>query len=384
MAKNNLLESKLNNRFYYPSLDGLRFFAFLVVFFHHSLQNIHSDHMLINFFLIIIQKNGWVGVDLFFVLSGFLITTLLLKERSTLGKFSLINFWIRRSLRIWPLYYLALLFGFFVGPIFFPNPLINHSRVWEELPWYLVFLGNWKVSLDGYSQYAQISHLWTISLEEQFYLLWPVILIFIKGFKSSFAAGIIILSISIFSRFILASWGVQHPGIYTNTLARIDTLTIGALLALFYFYSPAIFSKIKMFSSFPMIILILSALAVYLYRIYLFDPSQTINIVMGFLIIALFMSYLVFMALQKNTKINKLLAIKMFVWLGKISYGLYIWHILALEITDHLITNPNMRYISILLSFIITVILGYLSYRFYESKFLIIKDRFSLIRTRPV
>src|SRR5437868_2879263 len=100
------------NRFYYPSLDGLRFFAFLLVFLHHSLLDWTSPNPLINFFLIAIEKNGWLGVDLFFVLSGFLITTLLLKERSDNGNYSLKNFWIRRALRIWPLYYLALIFGF--------------------------------------------------------------------------------------------------------------------------------------------------------------------------------------------------------------------------------------------------------------------------------
>src|SRR5688500_5665020 len=116
MSLNETPFNPLGKDSYFPAVDGLRFFAFFIVFLHHTLLNISSTNPLLNGFLVIIQKNGWVGVDLFFVLSGFLITMLLLKERQKFGRYSLRNFWIRRSLRIWPLYFLGLLFGFFIFP----------------------------------------------------------------------------------------------------------------------------------------------------------------------------------------------------------------------------------------------------------------------------
>ena len=168
----------VNTKIYYPALDGLRFFAFFIVFLHHFYFNQSSNNPVINYFLVVINKNGWIGVDLFFILSGFLITTLLLKERGKFGKYSLKNFWIRRSLRIWPLYYLALLVGFFVLPFFytkffnadFTGPF-QKFQLETQLYWYLAFLGNWSVVFNKYSTFPNTAHLWTISLEEQFYFI---------------------------------------------------------------------------------------------------------------------------------------------------------------------------------------------------------------------
>src|SRR5579872_3871567 len=100
MSKKTTPVNPANKRLYFPALDGLRFLAFLLVFLHHSIFY-SSPNLVLNFFLIAIEKNGWLGVDLFFILSGFLITTLLLKERQEFGKYNLKSFWIRRALRIW-------------------------------------------------------------------------------------------------------------------------------------------------------------------------------------------------------------------------------------------------------------------------------------------
>src|SRR5579884_1110409 len=225
--------------FYYPTLDGLRFFAFFLVFLHHAFEGWSSPNPVLNFFLIALEKNGWAGVDLFFVLSGFLITALLVKERQEFGSFSLKNFWIRRSLRIWPLYYLALIMGFFIIPFIHTHifgitpPNININLILkEQTPFYFTLLGNWAVVLYNYPPFTNIAHLWTISLEEQFYLLWPLVLFFTKNFKKSFIAGLILILLAMAFRFYLALHGVRHPGIYVDTFARMDTLVLGSLAAL--------------------------------------------------------------------------------------------------------------------------------------------------------
>lgn len=374
-------------QYYYPSLDGLRFFAFFIVFLHHVLINIHSENLIINFFLVVIQKNGWVGVDLFFVLSGFLITTLLLKERAKYGKYSLKNFWIRRSLRIWPLYYLALMVGFFVFP-FIPLPgfysldsYLLHIK--EQLPFYLLFLGNWHVSFFGYSNFSTISHLWTISLEEQFYLLWPIILLFINSLKKAYLWVFIIVFFSLFFRFIFALLGTQHPGIYTNTIARIDTLTMGGLLALLNFYNPYFLSKVRRFTKPPFQILVFSTLLIILYKFYFFNPGMVFQVVFGYFIITLFMSYFIVNALYNKSLFVRITSHPIIVYLGKISYGLYIWHILAINIARLLLRNTSILGI-LLISFLLTIFLGYVSYNFYERIFLNLKEKYTRIHSRPI
>lgn len=380
-----------SNVFYYPSLDGLRFMAFFIVFLHHSLLNIQSNNIFLNYFLVIFQKNGWVGVDLFFVLSGFLITSLLLKEKQNNGSYSIRDFWIRRSLRIWPLYFLGLVMGFFIFPFLFTfffkfqyQNLIFEQQINSQLPLYVLFLGNWAVVNWGYSAFANISHLWTISVEEQFYFLWPLILLFINNFRKTLLVGVIILSISLLTRFYLALSGISHPGIYTNTLARMDTLTLGAILALICTYHPTFLKYTSRFVKPLYLILILIIFSVFLYRVYLFDPKQIMQVTFGFLLVGLFMTYFVISALIPFPGLNQILTIKQFVWLGKISFGLYVWHIAAINITHEILKNMPIKLLHIFISFLITIIFAYTSYYLLERRFLKLKQSFTKITSRPI
>ncbi len=399
MAKKQDIVNPLGERsFYFPSLDGLRFFAFFVVFLHHALPNPENPYGFANFFLTLLKKNGWVGVDLFFVLSGFLITSLLLKERSQFGKFSLKNFWIRRALRIWPLYYLALINGFLLTPIiytnFFNENVYTAQRLYElthQLPLYLTFLGNWSVVLYSYSSFFNISHLWTISVEEQFYLLWPIILLFCKKPSRIIIIGSLIVLISLLVRFILSLLGVGHPGIYVNTLARIDILCFGSIIAVLHHHQnelPKILrlSKkyTKHFLNLPLQLLSLIILCYILYRISLFNPYTIRNGVFGYLVTGGFMAYYLISALNTNSKFAKFLSIKPFVWLGKISYGLYVWHILALDLSLRILQPLDLTYFKPHLGFILTILISTFSYYLFESKFLKLKSKFTTIKSRPV
>jgi len=320
-------------------------------------------------------------------LSGFLITALLVKERQEFGSFSLKNFWIRRSLRIWPLYYLALIMGFFIIPFIHTHifgitpPNININLILkEQTPFYFTLLGNWAVVLYNYPPFTNIAHLWTISLEEQFYLLWPLVLFFTKNFKKSFIAGLILILLAMAFRFYLALHGVRHPGIYVDTFARMDTLVLGSLAALVFCYHPEYIDKIKGIFNLPLQLLALTFLFILLYKIFLFDPTLTKNVVFGYSLFGILMLYFCLSSLQTWTHFSHFLTFEPFVYLGKISYGLYVWHILALETTAMVFP----QFLKPLVGLGLTIFLGFVSYRFYESKFLKLKTKFSRIASRPV
>src|SRR6202789_3743849 len=161
-------------RFYQPELDGLRFYAFLGVFVCHTLP-VHETfyrglHMPLPWLWVPLVLSGSAGVDLFFALSAFLITSLLLREREDNGGISLRLFYTRRILRIWPLYFVVVALGV----------VLSHTVTGQHLPWYYVagylfFVGNWVNAVFGHL-HSICSPLWTVSIEEQFYLLWPALM----------------------------------------------------------------------------------------------------------------------------------------------------------------------------------------------------------------
>ena len=161
----------------FPGLNGLRFIgAFLVIIVH--LEFIKSLYSLPNLMHLSFYSNtgGHLGVILFFVLSGFLITYLLLEELESTSSINIFNFYLRRIFRIWPLYYLMVLISIFVLPEFFK--LINVSSQhfnFEETKYYLFFLPNVAKALQHFI--PGVVHLWSIGVEEQFYLLWPLLII---------------------------------------------------------------------------------------------------------------------------------------------------------------------------------------------------------------
>ena len=167
------------NKIFFPNLDGLRFVCFLAVFLYHCNETIFPKiyNPKITSVLNFLFRNGNLGVNIFFVLSGFLITFLLIKEKEFKNTISLKNFYVRRILRIWPLFYLCVFLGFAVFPFFkyrtIPSPF-ELSNFWS----YIFFAGNfnfikiWPAPPDA----LNLIVLWSVAVEEQFYLTWPIIL----------------------------------------------------------------------------------------------------------------------------------------------------------------------------------------------------------------
>src|SRR5580693_7177583 len=202
-----------------PQLDAVRGLAVLLVLLHNTdvYPSLHLG---------LIADNGWMGVDLFFVLSGFLITGILLDTKQSGRYFE--NFYARRCLRIWPLYYSALLFMLVIVPLFRPSeaPAIFGAR---SSPWwaYPLFLQNFLIPIPT-SAAGLLGVTWSLAVEEQFYLVWPLVVRFCTEAQlRRIATAVIFVSPAL--RFYL----VRHQvNIYSNTFCRLDGLMAGALLAI--------------------------------------------------------------------------------------------------------------------------------------------------------
>lgn len=202
-----------------PQLDAVRGLAVIVVMVH-NLDRYPSLH------LWPLSKNGWMGVDLFFVLSGFLITGILLDTKQQEGYFR--NFYARRCLRIWPLYYSVLLFMFVVVPLIRPS---DGRAVFEarSSPWwaYLLYLQNFLVPVITKAT-GPLGVTWSLAIEEQFYLVWPL-LVWRCSHAQLRRLAIAVICLSPVLRFYLSTHQVNT---YSNVFCRLDGLMAGALLAL--------------------------------------------------------------------------------------------------------------------------------------------------------
>src|SRR6185503_6927409 len=216
---------------YHPELDVLRFVAFLGVFMHHALPRdarLYINHGLspaATQWLLTAKEAGAFGLDLFFALSAYLITELLLREHASRGSFSVSAFYVRRALRIWPLYFTFLALTVFVVPTLIPADRFGTMYIVS----FALFFGNWVCATSGLP-FSVASPLWSISVEEQFYIGWPLLLRFF-GVNRLKQLAFAMLLLALLTRIGLAFYGVEHPGDWCNTIARLDPIALGAILA---------------------------------------------------------------------------------------------------------------------------------------------------------
>jgi peptidoglycan/LPS O-acetylase OafA/YrhL len=355
------------NRSYYPALDGLRGLAIVLVLCCHNLRFIPYFNL------------GWVGVDLFFVLSGFLITDILLKTKD--NKSFLSNFYIRRILKIFPLYYGALLLFFLIAP-FLQNLQIqyNYYHSNQAMSWF--HLQNWLyIFHQKPADSFLLSHFWSLAVEEQFYMLWPLTILAIKNIKWLARIACIILAICIAGRFI--SWLYFGNG-YTNFnfqyMTRLDGLCIGSLIAIWRFNSYGETGK-KLFRLVSILLGIHLAAFVVAKKVL---PSLPHFPFFGYSSIAAIQGIIVYLAIEKRNAFSKwLIENPLLKYMGKISYGLYVYHLpilvlFKIYLTDNLVSYGYTRYTAnVILSIaglIVAIALSIVSYHFFEKKILALKD----------
>jgi peptidoglycan/LPS O-acetylase OafA/YrhL len=376
------------DRFYRPELDALRFLAFLSVFLHHGLPSIEQRHfsgLVLGIVRLesVVKRAGGFGVCLFFVLSAYLITELLNRERTRAGRVDVVAFYIRRILRIWPLYFLFLLFAFTLGTVVH-SYYIEPARIWS----FALLAGNWYVAAVGCAS-SPIAPLWSISLEEQFYLAWPWIAK-LGGRALMVGLSLMLFPVSWLVLVLLARNGAQANGaIWVNSLVQFQFFALGALLAI------ALKGLTPRFSRGTRCMFLAAGLLCWLLAAGAFGiktdtpPPSAASLVFGYIFVAAGCAMLVVAFLG----VSRWLSPKL-VYLGKISYGLYVFHMLAIILVGRILVPPAMLESSALgtklahsLAFqlaalSVTLVLAVLSYRFLERPFLRMKQRFTVIKSR--
>ncbi|MEO6951440.1 MAG: acyltransferase [Polyangia bacterium] len=209
-----------------PALDGVRGIAILLVLAHNL--NIGSTHGTLPARLIKDSLDaGWAGVQLFFVLSGFLITGILLDTRRSSNFFR--AFYGRRTLRIFPLYYAVLFAWFVLAPLVFTLPSTMTAGSEHQI-WLWTYLANWAAPYGR--GVAAFPHFWSLSVEEQFYLVWPLF-VYTLSPRRLFAACIGLSVVALASRIVLRDYlGVGAEEVYVFTICRMDALAMGAMVAI--------------------------------------------------------------------------------------------------------------------------------------------------------
>jgi peptidoglycan/LPS O-acetylase OafA/YrhL len=285
-----------------PQLDAVRGLAVLLVLLHNT-NRYPSLH------LQFISANGWMGVDLFFVLSGLLITGILLDTKESDGYFR--NFYARRCLRIWPLYYSALLFMFVIVPILRPSEAHTIFEA-RSSPWwaYPIFLQNFLVPIPTGAT-GLLGVTWSLAVEEQFYLVWPLVVRFCTEAQlRKIAVTVICLSPAL--RYYLS---LHQVNIYSNTFCRLDGLMAGALLAILL-RSPS-FLPAKFVTPAWIVLLVSAPLALWVDTF----PARWIV----FSLVALASVSFIYLALFSTQKwFRAILTTRFLVYSGTISYGIYL------------------------------------------------------------
>ncbi len=344
---------------YIPALDGLRGVAILLVVTFHYL----GQTPLFSF--------GWCGVDLFFVISGYLITQRLIANSQQSNRYTL--FYRNRMLRIVPLYFLVLITFFAIVFLFKPpDGFVFYRQYW---PYFFTFLQNWIFIFKGYPAELHLRHLWSIAVEEQFYLIWPFVV-----YALSYRFNIIpitwtLLIVTILVRIVMALILPEDYDYYSNTFFRADAFLVGALLYL-------MLQRDKVPAGFKAILYISPAVVVAHIIIY---QSARHNApywrFAGFTALAFSFALLVYYAITstKMPALSRFLTFKPLLLTGKLSYGLYIFHWpMLLLINDRLyglyhrftIGESFARGLSLLSTFCLSFCLSYISYQYYEIYFL--------------
>jgi peptidoglycan/LPS O-acetylase OafA/YrhL len=309
---------------HYAQLDGLRGLAILLVFvFHFALMHEAFRGPNPGLFLQIAQM-GWMGVDLFFVLSGFLITGILANARAQ--RHYLKNFLGRRFLRIWPLYYLSLLVLMVLAPLLMSKVPPELQGMQAKQIWFWLYGTNWLFALEGEFSRTSGGYFWSLAVEEQFYVVWPFVVYALSDRRLLIvSAGLVCVSLA--SRLILSGFGVGTGVLYNMTFTHFDGLALGACLSI-CLRSPELGARVTRVLPFAVVIAVAGLAAARLADGHLFFWGVHMAAYGYTLVALLFGALLVWAARNEaNNGFNRLLTTRFMSLCGKYSYALYLVHV---------------------------------------------------------
>ncbi|MBS1823660.1 MAG: acyltransferase [Acidobacteria bacterium] len=365
----------------FPALDGIRALAVTMVFALHYGGGTHGDRFLS--MLNAIRQRGWIGVDIFFVLSGFLITGILYDTRNDSHFFK--RFFARRSVRIFPIFYLVFSVLLLLTPLFHYKWRLGH------LP-YLVYMGNISAAFDDtlgdvissthLAASAHIGHFWSLCIEEQFYLIWPLIVWFVRNRVRLIWVASALSIAALVLRIVVALH--LSPRLYEQWIVhllpfRMDDLLVGAILALALRGPSA-----DLFQRSCRWIFLLASAAVVAILIVSPAPDSFWLTTAGLSAIAIAAAGLIGTALRPGGLAFRFFHLRPLRVLGRYSYGFYVYHLIFAGSWWSLVAFLTARFHSFLLANVVSIVLNFgltflvsmLSYNRFESRFLHLKERF--------
>lgn len=354
--------------FYLPAIDGLRGIAILMVLFNHSTQLFDLPHYQERA-LWRMTPGAFMGVDLFFVVSGYLITSILLRAQEKPGAFRV--FWLRRALRIFPLAYLYLAalacLAYFTR--FFPN--LRHP---EWFAWVGGYGVNFYVASHGWIAPA-MSILWSLAVEEQFYTLWPAVALYASRKTLVRVLGAVILLTPVARA--LSSHYLGSSAAYVLTFCRWDSLAVGAALAMLWSSEwqaqTSLWCKRLLWPS------LIPPLVVLLFPL---GPEHAVHSELFDTIGYSFLGWAFFVwtanALEPSPRLARLLTLRPLTYMGKLCYGLYIWHVVSADATQLIAGKLHAHwsfYVQVAVWLCVLFAVATASFRLFESPLLRLKDR---------
>jgi peptidoglycan/LPS O-acetylase OafA/YrhL len=341
-----------------PCLDGIRAMAALMVMVFHFVGHHGESARLVQASVI-----GQTGVDLFFVLSGFLITRILLLSKASPHFFS--AFYARRALRIFPLYYAFLVVYFFVLPFLFKENISPFStQVWS---WF--YLQNVPATFIGLKSSGP-SHFWSLAVEEHFYFVWPLMVFLLsrRQFKGLLVATLLIPPLL---RLVFITHGV---GVFYFTLTRMDSIGYGAVLAVLF--TEEAFRKRGVILLVRCLLVGLPILLIPAFARLSGSQQTWLQVAKLSLIPAFYFALLGFCIMDPASKwLARFFSAPLLRWLGTISYGLYVFHPTCADLVQRWL-KPSSALVNLAACFGLTILIAYLSFRFFESPITRLKERF--------
>jgi len=355
---------------HFPCFDFLRFFAFFKVFiFHLPLTNFPGFSF--------IKRGGGVGVVFFFVLSGFLITYTALEERQRTGRFNMPNFYMRRILRIWPLYYLMVFFAYLTTvllPLF--NIQVSDEGYRPDWLWSLTFLENYKMLLTkDHPNVSPLGVMWSLCIEEHFYIVWGIMLFLVKG-RNILRVMILFVLVSLIANAIFILNDISTNELLTNLVF----FSFGAIPACLLLYEKEKFKNLV--SAIPLTLKYLFTAVVVISTFLLTDiHSSWLGMIMPLVWGGLFSAF-IGIAVAGNDFLN-IKSTNIISKLGKYTYGLYLYHTIVINAwlllyrKAGISLNDCFPAISFcLVSFATTIFSSIASYKYFEKPFLRLKRYF--------